>query len=260
MIRRFTASLLAIAVIAVSAATASATLFDLPLDGNDSTQKWTDLSGGTLHFGSYPGTANWPSPVAAQSGAGTASLNKVANNGGNTSGPYPSSTGIYFGGTSTTSNVYGGTLAVSESAPVTNLQTVVLQVDIQEALGYDFYNGAAPRLYLNGSEVALDATYTLKLQEVPSGTYTPPGETEAQPLYRNTWLFQWDLSGYSSISSFSIEFDGVEHAYLYSLQLDQTDAAYGAAVVPEPSTWSLLALVGFGSAILVCRKRRLATA
>lgn len=211
----------------------------IDLDGNTQNDGWTNssLTSVSAGFGSFPGSSPWPNPIQSNVG-GDASLNKTAN--GTGGGPYPASGSIYFGGFSGDVNNNGGTLAVTDSTPVANLQTVVFQVEIGEAWTYDFYNGVLPTLSYNGGSQMLAADY-ISLSQVFTGTVTMPSGEE--PLYLNTYGLQWDLSGIGeTITSFTISFTGVQHAQLYSLQLDQSDTFTQA--VPEPSTYALMALAG----------------
>ena len=218
----------------------------IALDGNTQTDGWTSFNSTSAGFGSFPGSSPWPVPIQSNVG-GDATLMKTAN--GTGGGPYPASASIYFGGFSGDVNNDGGRLAVTDSTPIANLQTVVLQVEIGEAWTYDFYNGVLPTLSYNGGSQMLTADY-ISLSQVYNGTVTMP--TGEEPIYINTYGLQWDLSGVSeAITSFTISFNGVQHAQLYSLQLDQSDTMTQA--VPEPSTYALMALAG---AFVLWRMRR----
>ncbi|ODU00531.1 MAG: hypothetical protein ABS79_03180 [Planctomycetes bacterium SCN 63-9] len=229
---------------------------DPGLTGTVETNVWSNDSitiQKNLGFPGFPGTGAWPSPIGSDSG-GDATLNKTSN--GNGGGPYPASGSIYFGGFSGDINNFDGTLQVSDATPVANLANVVFQVEIGEAWTYDFYNHVLPTLSYNGGNQAIAPTLALALAKFDNGTVVMP--TGPETVYINTHLLQWDLSGIATpITSFSISFNGVQHAQLYDLRLDQSDVytAYGAsAAVPEPAS---LSLVGLGlSAILVLRKRR----
>ncbi len=212
----------------------------IDLDGNTQNDRWTNsalTSGANPGYGTFPGSGNWPAPIQSNVG-GDATLNKTANGAGG--GPYPASGSIYFGGFSGDQNVNGGTLAVTDNSPVANLQTVVFQLEIGEASTHDFYNGVLPTLSYNGGNQMLSADY-ISLSQVFNGTVEMPTGTE--PLYINTYGLQWDLSGISeTITSFTISFNGVQHAQVYSMQLDQSDTFTQA--VPEPSTYALFAVAG----------------
>lgn len=229
--------------------TASAAPIPIALSGNTQNDGWTNAaltSAANPGYGSFPGSGAWPAPIPSNVG-GDASLNKVSN--GTGGGPYPASSSIYFGGFSGDLNVNGGTLAVTDSTPVANLQTVVFQIEIGEASTYDFYNGVLPTLSYNGGTQMLTADY-ISLTQVYNGTVEMP--TGEEPVYINTYALQWDLSGVSeTISSFTISFTGVQHGQVYAMQLDQSDMMTQA--VPEPSTYALMAL---GAGVICWHMRR----
>lgn len=165
---------------------------------------------------------------------------------------------MYFGGFGGTPNTYGGTLAIADSTPVSGLESIVLQLQFGEASTYDFFDAGTagydlndfPLLYINGSDIAIQAGYVNKVIQVFTGTVEMPTGTE--PLYINLWAFQWDLSGITEpITSFEIQFNGVEHAQLYGARVDQSDTFVQAVTaVPEPSTWML---IGLGLAVVAYR-------
>ncbi|RYG37106.1 PEP-CTERM sorting domain-containing protein [bacterium] len=215
---------------------------------------WNDVSGSANPGrGSFPGTGAWSAPIESNIG-GDAKLSKVSN--GTGGGPYAASQSIYFGGFSGDVNNNGGTLAVSDFTPVANLKTVVFQLQMGEAWTYDLWNGAAPVLSYNGGTQSLAATYSDVIAREFTGTVTMPSGEE--PIYNNLRGYQWDLSGLSGITDFSISFTGVQHAQLYGLRLDQSDLAYGTPVgplpqaVPEPASMIALSL----GAVAFLRRRR----
>lgn len=208
-------------------------------------------------YGSFPGLASWSTPFASNSGSGNATIDKIAN--GDGGGPYFGSSGtIYSGGFSGVQNTYGGTLSVLDSAPVGNLKSIVFQLEIGEAFGYDLYSHNLPTLFVNGEAVALVPAFSSLFNQLENGTFTPPGQ-DPQPLYINTWAFQWDLSSYSSaINSFEIQFSTVQHSQIYAMQLDQSNAINSSSIIPsaipEPSTY-LLMVIG-AATLLILRKKR----
>lgn len=258
----FSRLITAIATLAAFASTASvstAALIDLTLAGNTSTDKWTTASlssGSNSGFPGFPGTSAWPRPIESVSG-GDAQLTKVSN--GTGGGPYPAGGSIYYGGMSGEVNNNGGTLAVIDNTPIANLSNVLFQIEIGEAWTYDFFNHELPALtYSTASgDVTLEATSWKVIEQVFNGTIEMPSGLEN--LYNNTYLLQWDLSGVSEdITKISISFTGVQHAQLYSLQLDQSDvySQYPLLTsVPEPATYAAIVggmvLVG----VMILRRR-----
>ena len=207
-------------------------------------------------FPSFPGTAAWPRPIASASGADNdAFLTKVDNQkdaaiGTGLGGPFPSGGGIYFGGFGTVPNTNGGTLQVTDAAPILNLGTVTFQIEIGQAYGYDLLNNDLSLVKLNYTTAtgsgSLSATYTDLLNRFYNGSVDMPtgagGAMQPEDIYVNLWGLQWDLSSIEGITSFNIQFTGVEHSSLAQLQLDQTSTAYDSTVLSQDVTW-----VGGGS-------------
>lgn len=261
MTTRFLYVPLFLSAMAVSASAIPLTQ-SMDLLGNRAFDGWTTANltaPSNPGFGSFPGTGVWPSAIQsgtthATYGNGDAGLYKVKNPAGG--GPYPATGSIYFGGFSGDINNEGGTLAVYDANPIANLKTVVFQVVFGEAWTYDFFNDAAPVLKVNGVTVnggvagslptgtAVDLTYRETLVREYNGTIEMP--TGMEDLYNNLHAFQYDLSGFAApITSFSLEFTGVQHSQLYALQLDQSDAFMSTTAwqpVPEPATIAALTL------------------
>lgn len=257
----------------------------------------------------------YPSPIASQlqsNSASKATFNKVANGngtgglnkfnadgtrnattwGGSGFGPIPSGDSIYGISFSNAFNAKGGTFGAFEANPLANLQTVVFQVEIGSANGYDFYEplvasnpetplgGAASRPIglLSGFEtwapainltfgdttsISIVADYAALLNQGFNGTIPMPtgpgGELVDEAILVNLYGFQWDLSGYSDIQSFSITWHVVEHTQSYAVQLDQGglfggEVLSGLAAVPEPASFA--ALAGLGVLGLAASRRR----
>ena len=235
--------------------------------GNVSNNAWVNLTTfaqngvpGITGYPGFPGTGAWPAPIASQvnsTGSDAAALSKVAN--GNGGAPYVASGSMYFGGFSGAYNNNGGTLRVTDSTPLANLQTVVFQVGIGEAWTYDFYNGVLPTLSYTtaaGTTTGVAATFSSTLEAFFNGTVSMP--TGEESLYINQYGLQWDLSSVSQpITSFSIDFTGVQHAQLYGMTLTQSDVftQVVAVPVPEPETYALM-LGGLGVVLMLARRRR----
>jgi hypothetical protein len=212
----------------------------------------------------FPGTGAWAAPIASQvdtaigsvgSSLAGAGLNKVADGAGG--GPYAASSGLYFGGFSSTPNTLGGTLRITDATPLAGLQTVALQVGIGEAWTYDFYNHALPTLSYttaSGTTSGISASFTQTLEQFFNGTVSMP--TGDEPVYINQYGLQWDLSGVSQpITSFSIDFTGVQHSQLYGATLSQADLMNQVVAVPEPGTYALM-LAGLAGVGFVAARRR----
>jgi len=247
---------LAVATLATASAGLSRAdgIQDPGLPGTTQGDSWTTLhSAANPGFPGFPGTGAWPSAIGSNLG-GDAELTKVANGAGG--GPIPLGGSMYFAGFSGDINAFGGTLAINDSTPVADLANVVFQIDIGEAATYDFFDHVLPVLNFNGGTQALAATYAVITSRVSTGVFqTPEGPEE---VYRNVHLLQWDLTGISEpITSFSIEFSGVQHAQIYGMRVDQSDVYTSLAptqAVPEPASMALL-FVGV-AALGVRRLRR----
>ncbi len=207
-----------------------------------------------------------------QSGAVWKKANGTAGSSG--FGPIPSGDSLYAISFSNEVNTRQGTLGIFEAAPVTGLQNVVLQVELGEANGYDFWNHSTAGMELGSLEVTsafplltmtladtsvitLGASYAELITQGINGTIQmptgPDGELQDEPIYINLYGFQWDLSAYTDIQSFNITWAAVEHTQLYATQLDQSSEFNQViGVVPEPSTWGLT-VIGLGAGLILRR-------
>jgi hypothetical protein len=264
---------LALALLTASAAHAQTTPDPIAvhLAGNTSYDGWNDLT--ASHYPGYPGfpgTGNWPHPIVANTpGSGDATFNKIANGVGG--GAEPAGESIYNGGFSADPNTKGATFAVADATPLAGLQTILFQLDIGEAFGYDLWNGSAPVLIYTTSAGSFteSASFSDILVRYDTGQSVdmpigPGGALEAVEIYQNLRAYQFDLSGVADpITSFEIDYTAVQHSQIYAMQLDQSDVAYShpayAQAVPEPSTImaGALMLLPFGIGIFrVVRKDR----
>lgn len=242
----------------VAAVNVSAQIIPIDFDAGDS----TSLDGWNLQRsifpgrGFFPGVADWANgPAGSNIGDGDAELAKVAN--GAFGGPYIAEFSLYFGATEEVPGAFGGTVGITDITPLGDLNTIVLQIQIGEAQGFDLYNDQPPTLMLNGT-TSVDLEFFALINRFQDGTFEIPGSDPPQeePLYVNTWGFQWDLSGFSDpITSFSIQFSGVEHAQVRAIQLNQSNGVYETSLVPEPSTWILM-VVGLGSLLIYGFRKR----
>jgi hypothetical protein len=132
----------------------------------------------------------------------------------------------------------GGTLRVSDSTPLANLKTLVFQIQIGEATGYDLYS--APALKINGGSSIVNPLFSGILNRYQSGTFFSPVTELDEPVYVNTRGYQWDVSSLGAVTSFAIDFSGVTHSQIYGLKLDQSSSVFSAALVPEPNVGGLV--------------------
>ncbi len=114
--------------------------------------------------------------------------------------------------------------------------------------------------HAGGTETGLIASASQVLDRFYNGTVDMP--TGPEDVYINTYLYDWDLSAYSDITDFEIQWTGVQHAQLYALQLDQgsiyTSLNSDPTAVPEPSTMILLGSCAlFGIPAEIRRRRKL---
>ena len=244
--------------IAMSAGALHAQIIPISLTGNTQYDGWADFGTITGSYGSNPGTVAWNSgAIGSNTGSsGDAAITKGSN--GTAGGPYKGGGSIYFGGFSATPNTNGGSVIFSDTSVVGSLKTLVFQLDIGEAFGHDFFNDNTDiqlTLQTNGAPVVLSADYFTLLGRVDTGEVFDPG-TGPEPIYRNTYGWQWDFTSlYATdgfaITGYSLTVNAVQHAQIYAAQLDQGDTF--AQVVPEPSTYALMAL---GLGLIVWKNRR----
>lgn len=254
----FERTFLAAALLCLAASAAQAAPIDLTthLSGNTSYDGWADMTASNYPgYGTFPGGSLWPNPIGSNQDSGgfnAAVLDRVAGNGVG-GGPFPSTSSIYFG--SFGSGEMGGTLSVSDTTPVANLENVVLQLELASG----FSNDVFPVLsYNNGVQQLADSTPLL----VDQGQIAVPGAGGGGTSGVDTWLLQWDLSSIvDPITAFEVVWSQPQHGALLALQLDQSDlfspiAGTATAGVPEPGT---LVLLSFGAVLLMAvaaRRRR----
>lgn len=218
----------AIAAAALFATSAEAAFVSINLPGTGVQDNWTGLT--ATNYPGYPtyttsGNA-WPSHIAATSGTGGGSLNKVSGLG------FPSNGGgIYVGGMTSGT----GTYAISDSVALAGLETVVFQLEI-EGVGADWTDVLQGlSLSYNGGVQALTYQYSQVVSAINTGTMF------GQPSTRFTLAYQWDLTAIvGPVSSFNIAWTGAEHSIASNIQMNQGDTML--QVVPEPSTWLLFGL------------------
>ncbi len=239
------------------ASTSVAQIIDINFSGSGTTNysAWSNINSfNYTGYGSFPGNSPWPAPIRATQGSTNSTLNRVsgAPTGG---GPFLASESIYFGSFAQIPNTLGGTLRLSNSLSLTNLRTLVFQIQIGEALGYDFFEPTGlPRLSLNGGAYT-NARFTNLVNRFQNGVFPSPETGEDEPVWINTLAFQWNVTNASTITNYAIDFSGVTHSQVYALRWDSTSVLQGQ-VVPEPSTLSLLVLAAAGTAGYIIRKRK----
>lgn len=214
------------------AGAASAVPVNPNLPGNTSYDEWANLTGANFPGvgGTFPGAGPWPAGgIGSNVGAsGDASFTRTSGN------AYAAGAAIYFGGFSGTPNTLGGALQISDATPLANVQQIVLQLEMGEAFGYDFFNDVLPVLSYNGGSqgiTAIDSSFT----QIQNGTFPNPITGDPEPLFINTWELTFDLSALGPITSLAFDFSAVQHSQLYAVRLDQSDVA-----VPEPGTVLML--------------------
>ena len=200
------------------------------IGGTTMSEGWEELTS-TLYpgNGSFPGTSAWSGTLASQVGpdAGANGLGKVAN--GIAGGPYPSSSSIYFGGILTIPNTFGGTLEVDAtgSGLLPGVQTVVFHLDIGEAWTYDLHNDDEPVLTCTTTSgtYTVYASYASRYAKVYDGQVYMNGNWE--DLYINSRAYQYDLSSLpGTVTGVNVSFNGVQHAQVHGLGLQQSTDAY----------------------------------
>jgi hypothetical protein len=244
-----------LAYLFVLTATSFSQIISINFNGSGTTSysAWSNLTSFDYSgYGSFPGNQPWPAPIRANQGSTNSTLNRVAGSptGG---GPFLASESIYFGNFAQVPNALGGTLRLSNSLGITNLKTLLFQVQIGEATGYDFFEPSGfPKLTLN--EITYNATYTNLVNRFQNGVFPSPETGFDEPVYVNTWAYQFNLTN-NGFPSYHIDFSGVTHSQVYALRWDGTSVLQGQ-VIPEPSTLGLLALAGAGLAGYIIRKRK----
>jgi hypothetical protein len=237
--------------------TSVAQIIDINFSGSGTTSysAWSNINSfNYTGYGSFPGNSPWPTPIRATQGSTNSVLNRVsgAPTGG---GPFLASESIYFGSFAQIPNTLGGTLRLSNSLSLTNLRTLVFQIQIGEALGYDFFEPSGlPRLSLNGGTYT-NAGFTNLVNRFQNGVFPSPETGQDEPVWINTLAFQWNVTNASAITNYAVDFSGVTHSQIYALRWDSTSVLQGQ-VVPEPSTLGLLALAAAGAAGYIIRKRK----
>jgi hypothetical protein len=209
--------------------------------GSQATDGWVIdfISYPQTTFGTFPGTKTWQQAMIANvPGSQGGALTKVTNGLGG--GPYPGDH-LYFGGYSTNTNTFGGTIKLSVS-PLASVKKIVLQVQITEAYGLDFHQpSGSPELLINSNAANLSPSITRTQHEwIDTVAYTGAPED----LYLNTYRYEWDVASVLQvISSIEIQMSVVQHGQIFALQVDQGGPA--TTVIAPP----ILKIVSVGPVI-----------
>lgn len=178
----------------------------------------------------YPGAGPWPSPISPNVSGSTsgATFTKDSGNG------YFSGSSIYDAGSS-------GMFSLTDNAPLGNLATVILQLDVGAPVG------VVPTLSFNNGSQALAANYFASF----AGEYTANGPSGPYPTTNHAW--QWDLSGVTEeITSYAIRWGSVPNNHLTQYEVTLTAGDTFMQAVPEPTSAMLITI---GALTLMCRRR-----
>ena len=201
------------------------------LSGTVETETFTDLtvtnhgtSYGSHPFGGPPGTVSpWPNPVAADSGDAT--LYKSSGAG------YFASSSLY-NPSSTSVSIY----SVSDTTSL-DIDTVVFQLDAGGAVS------SATLTYTGGSQTVNSSSSVGSY-----GSFNPQTQTTTNTIVS---AFQFDLSGLSGITDYSVTWAGTPHSTVYAIESVAGDTF---SVVPEPNAFALLS--GLIAVVVVTLRRR----
>ena len=237
---------------------ASAQIVDVNFSGSGTTSfsAWSNVNSFNYPgYGSFPGNQPWPAPIPATQGSTNSILNRITGSptGG---GPFLASESIYFGSFAQIPNSFGGTLRLSNNFSLTNLKTLIFQIQIGEATGYDFFiPSGVPKLTFNGN-LYYNAVFTNLVNRYQNGVFPSPETGEDEPVYVNTWAYQWNITNDLYITNYAVDFSGVTHSQVYAMRWDSTSILQNTPVIPEPSTLGLLFLVITGVIVNIFKKMR----
>lgn len=219
-----------ILILALGGASALQAAIDVNLPGNSEQSVWQNMNSTTLppsegYNGFFTNTAGWTTPVSPDNGS--ALFDKVPGTGG-----FPSTSSIYNFDTP-------GTFTVSDSDPIAGLQTVIFQTDM---VGPMF---SAPTFSYNGGNQQL----------AWDGIMGTEGDFSGMGANSTLYVYQWDLSAIvEEITSYEIIWTSGVHGSNYLMQINAGDTY--TEVVPEPSTYALIAGLACAGLLLMRRRRR----
>lgn len=224
-----------VAAVVVAAASAHAQFYEFTFPGASSRDGWQSMNSVTFPgYGGFPGASGWTnSPAANLPGSGDAVLTRLAG-GADRGGPFFAIDSLYFGSWVQLTNRLGGTLRVSDPTPVAGVRTVIFQIQIGEATGYDFHlpNGR-PVLKVNGATNGTAPVAAVVLNRYQNGTYPSPETLQDEPVYVNTWGFEWSVPAAPAVTNIAIDFSAVAHGQIYQIRLDQSATVASGVFLPE---------------------------
>jgi hypothetical protein len=233
---------------------AAAQIVPVNLGGTSAYDGWNNMNKyGFPNYPGYPGSSAWPQPMGSNMAAsGDAELQRMSG-GTTTGGPFPAEEALYFGSFRQVPNDLGGSLRIEDRTPVSGVKSVVLQIQIGEAEGYDFLSSSGvPVLKINGQTLGRASMTPVRVNRYQNGVFESPQTGLDEPVYVNTWGFQWDVSALGAISSIQIDFSAVTHSQIYAMRLDQSSAALTSSVFAATSETRIIGLSGdlaFGQVI-----------
>ena len=207
----------------------------ITLPGNSESAQWTNLknappytgAGGASSF--FNASAAWPTPIPGNTSATSSAVFSKISGGG-----YFATSSVYDAGVA-------GIYSLSDSTPISNLATLVFQIDAGTAIG------VLPTLNFNGGSQALAADFFLSMP----GNYTANGPDGPVPTTNRAW--QWDLSSISDITSYEIRWGSTTNNHLTQNQINITAGDAFTQVIPEPSTMLLSA---FALSTIILRRKK----
>lgn len=223
-------------ILVLSASATAHAAFTINLPGSTESSGWDNLRSSNPFWSAngyttaYPGVSPWPAPIAANvaGSEGSAKFAKVSGNG------YFASQSIYDGGGA-------GLYSVSDTSPLANLATVVLQLDTGTSIG------VIPTLNYNGGSQALPANYFAQA----NGEYSTFNFQTGQSFPTQNRAWQWNLTGLG-VATYEIVWGSVANNHLTQYEVSLTTGDAFLQVVPEPSTALLSCLVS----LALIRRRR----
>ena len=236
------------AIVASTTAIASGQFIDPNLSGDTQFDGWDTLNRSLPQIAdndaawpTFPGATPWPEGIGSYLTFGTADRSDDDVTGdavfNKTSGfGYPAGFSIYA------SPFGNGTFEVADNTVVSNIETVVFQIEIGTGSAPTALSGD-PTLTINGTtQVALFNDFLLS-----SGV----SDTGFGPVNVDARAYQWDLRGLGPITSFAVDFAPAgTSTTITALQLDQGNVF---TAIPAPGA----ALTVGAAGVIAARRRRL---